>query len=181
MPGPENAQTPTVEIGPPRSAAVPASPQADRPVRLDETTATTATTATASGSGSRAGDPDALRDKLIDETIEQFGLRIPLSEVRHRLAGLVMQAAAFDDYEIPDFGVPGSSSGGAPDASHFDVLEIDPDATDREVTRAYRRLARKHHPDKDSSAAATETMQKINASYEAIRKARSRPQADWRC
>jgi len=60
----------------------------------------------------------------------------------------------------------------------YDVLEITKSATDAEVKKAYREMAKKHHPDKvshlgeDIRKAATEKFQKINAAYEEIRKQR---------
>ncbi len=60
----------------------------------------------------------------------------------------------------------------------YDVLEITKDATDAEVKKSYRDLAKRHHPDKvahlgeDIKKAATEKFQKINAAYEEIKKQR---------
>ncbi|MEI6434670.1 MAG: TerB family tellurite resistance protein [Bacteroidota bacterium] len=60
----------------------------------------------------------------------------------------------------------------------YDVLEINVDATNDEVKRAYREMAKKHHPDKvaslgeDVKKAATEKFQKISAAYEEIKKQR---------
>jgi len=60
----------------------------------------------------------------------------------------------------------------------YDVLEITKDATNDEVKKAYRELAKKHHPDKvghlgeDIRKSATEKFQKINAAYEEIKKQR---------
>ncbi len=60
----------------------------------------------------------------------------------------------------------------------YDVLEITKGATNEEVKKAYRELAKKHHPDKvghlgeDVRKAATEKFQKINAAYEEIKKQR---------
>ncbi|MCX6285950.1 MAG: TerB family tellurite resistance protein [Bacteroidetes bacterium] len=60
----------------------------------------------------------------------------------------------------------------------YTVLEIIPDASDDEVKKAYRDMAKKHHPDMvaqlgdDIKRAATEKFQKINAAYEEIRKQR---------
>jgi len=60
----------------------------------------------------------------------------------------------------------------------YDVLEITSGATDEEVKKAYREMAKKHHPDKmgdlgeDIKRAATEKFQKINAAYEEIKKQR---------
>ena len=60
----------------------------------------------------------------------------------------------------------------------YKVLEILPSATDDEVRAAYRKMARKHHPDKvaslgeDIRKAANEKFQQINAAKERIYKAR---------
>ena len=59
----------------------------------------------------------------------------------------------------------------------YSVLGIKPDATDEEVTRAYRALARKFHPDnyQDNPLAdlAEEKMKEINEAYEAIKRMRA--------
>lgn len=59
----------------------------------------------------------------------------------------------------------------------YSTLGIRPDATDEEVKQAYRKLARKYHPDRyrDSDLAdlASEKMKEINAAYEEIQKRRS--------
>ncbi len=60
----------------------------------------------------------------------------------------------------------------------YDVLEITKNATDSEVKRAYREMAKKHHPDKVANLgenikkAATEKFQKVSAAYEEVRKQR---------
>jgi len=60
----------------------------------------------------------------------------------------------------------------------YDVLEITPSSTDEELKKAYREMAKKHHPDKvsnlgeDIKRAATEKFQKISAAYEEIKKQR---------
>ena len=60
----------------------------------------------------------------------------------------------------------------------YEVLGIRPDATDTEVKNAYRRLARKYHPDNYASdpakaEEAEEMMKEINAAYDEIQARRS--------
>lgn len=53
----------------------------------------------------------------------------------------------------------------------YKVLGVSPDATDEEITKAYRRLAKKYHPDLNpGNAEAQARMQEINEAYDAIKK-----------
>ncbi len=59
----------------------------------------------------------------------------------------------------------------------YEILGVSPNASDDEIKKAYRSLARKYHPDKyrDSDLAdlANEKMKEINAAYEEIQKERA--------
>ena len=59
----------------------------------------------------------------------------------------------------------------------YSVLGVSPNASDEEVKKAYRELARKHHPDNYQNNPladlAEEKMKEINEAYETITKQRS--------
>jgi len=50
----------------------------------------------------------------------------------------------------------------------YKILEINENATQEEIKKAYRRLAAKWHPDRNKSPEATKKMQKINKAYEIL-------------
>jgi len=52
----------------------------------------------------------------------------------------------------------------------YKVLGVSPDASDEEIKRAYRRLAKKYHPDLNpGDQEAARKMQQVNAAYEQIK------------
>ena len=52
----------------------------------------------------------------------------------------------------------------------YKVLGVGPDASDEEIKRAYRRLAKKYHPDLNpGDQEAARKMQEVNAAYEQIK------------
>ena len=52
---------------------------------------------------------------------------------------------------------------------YYSTLEISPSATQGEVSHAYKRLAKKWHPDRNHSPEATVRMQEINEAYFILR------------
>jgi molecular chaperone DnaJ len=54
-------------------------------------------------------------------------------------------------------------------ANHYQTLQVTPRATTSEIKRAYRELAKQHHPDMNGTAKATiDRMVAINAAYEVL-------------
>jgi curved DNA-binding protein len=52
---------------------------------------------------------------------------------------------------------------------YYDVLGVERTASDEEIKKAFRRLARKHHPDLSKAADASARMQELNEAYEVLR------------
>ena len=61
---------------------------------------------------------------------------------------------------------------------YYTVLQVDPAADPDIITVAYKRLARKYHPDLNPSPEATRRMQAINTAYQVLRDADTRAQYD---
>ena len=52
---------------------------------------------------------------------------------------------------------------------YYDTLGVDPGAGETEIKAAYRRLARKYHPDVSKEAGAEDKFKAVNEAYEALR------------
>ena len=52
--------------------------------------------------------------------------------------------------------------------NYYNILELSPTANDREITRAYRHLAYKYHPDRSEDSLVSDTMAEINEAYEVL-------------
>ena len=54
---------------------------------------------------------------------------------------------------------------------YYEVLGVNKNSTDDEIKKAYRKLARKYHPDlnRDDPKAAMEKMREINEAYDVLK------------
>ena len=50
----------------------------------------------------------------------------------------------------------------------YEVLGVNKGATDAEIKSAYRKLARKHHPDVDKSSGAAEKFKELSEAYQVL-------------
>ncbi|HET7703834.1 MAG TPA: J domain-containing protein, partial [Candidatus Limnocylindrales bacterium] len=65
-----------------------------------------------------------------------------------------------------------------PPSDPYKVLQVDPEAEDEVIQAAYRRLARKYHPDVATDADAANRMIAINAAWDVLRDPRRRAAHD---
>jgi curved DNA-binding protein CbpA len=61
---------------------------------------------------------------------------------------------------------------------YYAILEVSEHANYQDIKRAYRRLARKYHPDRNNSSFAEDMIKKINASFEVLSDKEKRRQYD---
>ena len=69
---------------------------------------------------------------------------------------------------------------GMANRDYYEVLGIDKNATEADIKRAYRRMARKYHPDlnKEHPKEAEENFKKVNEAYHVLSDADKRAQYD---
>ena len=134
------------------------------------------------------------QDYNLYEVSQQVGKNMDYSsrlQLLHYLFGIAQSDGVIDDAElsvinlISDYMSIYSSDFASVKAmfvkendNAYTILGIDPSATDEEVKRAYREMAKKNHPDLVSNLgdevrqAAEKKFQEINAAYETIKKQR---------
>ena len=56
-----------------------------------------------------------------------------------------------------------------PQKNYYKILQLDPSADPEVIAAAYRKLANKYHPDKNSSADAKSQMQAINEAHDVLK------------
>ncbi|MBA1394277.1 molecular chaperone DnaJ, partial [Lactobacillus sp. XV13L] len=61
---------------------------------------------------------------------------------------------------------------------YYGVLGVDRNASDKEINSAYRKLAKKYHPDINHEPGAEEKYKKINEAYEVLHDQKKRAQYD---
>lgn len=61
---------------------------------------------------------------------------------------------------------------------YYKVLGVDRDASDQEISKAYRKLAKKYHPDLNHEPGAEEKYKQVNEAYEVLHDKQKRAQYD---
>ncbi len=69
---------------------------------------------------------------------------------------------------------------GHPEKNFYAILGVSPDATPKEITKAYRKLAMQFHPDVNPSEEAKELMPLLNEAYSVVGDAEQRRKYDAR-
>ena len=62
--------------------------------------------------------------------------------------------------------------------THYDTLQVRPDATPAEIKQAYRRMVKLFHPDSHQDATDLDQIIRINAAYEILKDAANRRSYD---
>ena len=62
--------------------------------------------------------------------------------------------------------------------NHYETLGVEPNASQDEIKKAYRKLSFQHHPDRNQNQESNEVIQNINAAYEVLSDDEKRRQYD---
>ena len=62
--------------------------------------------------------------------------------------------------------------------THYEILQVTPEADPEIIEVAYKRLALKYHPDRNPDSSQQDRMQKINEAYEVLRDPAKRREYD---
>lgn len=63
--------------------------------------------------------------------------------------------------------------------NYYEVMGLTPEASDKDIKQAYRKLARKYHPDLNKEANAEEKFKEMAAAYEVLRDPQKRKEYDF--
>lgn len=63
--------------------------------------------------------------------------------------------------------------------NYYEILGVSRDATDEQIKKAYRKLARKYHPDVSKEADAQERMQEVNVAYDVLSNEEKKAEYDF--
>ncbi len=61
----------------------------------------------------------------------------------------------------------------------YAILEVAETATEKEIKRAYRKMAGRYHPDKNAAADASEQFQRVTRAYQVLSDKAQRQHFDW--
>jgi DnaJ-class molecular chaperone len=62
--------------------------------------------------------------------------------------------------------------------THYETLEVDKNASEEEIKKAYRRLSLQYHPDRNPTPEASDKIREINTAYETLGDAETRKRYD---